>query len=375
MRWDEKFAENLILWTFFIFYLPQKSGICYTVTRIREYKNSKNGMRADMAEDIKQRIVNKRKCAYAMKRFNIKIFVVAIVILCAWCGFLLAKVHVLEQTMQTTSLQLEEMKELLVEQQSILGELAGGTNPSEGAEADGNMSGTGGEEITSESPEDNGSGETEAADGVEAAHKVYLTFDDGPSIYTEEILDILDQYDVKATFFVVGKETRTAEELLKEIVDRGHSLGAHSYSHDYSKIYESVDSFAEDFMKLQDYLYDVTGVRTTLYRFPGGSSNTVSDIDMQQFADYLKEQGVTFYDWNISSGDGGSIQLPVENLVENCTKDIKNWKTSIVLLHDSGDKRTTVDALPTIIENILAVEDTVILPITEETRPVQHMNQ
>ena len=174
---------------------------------------------------------------------------------------------------------------------------------------------------------------------------------------------------------MVGKESEAAEELLNEIVARGHSLGMHSYSHDYSSIYESVDVFAEDFKKLQDYLYDVTAVKSTLYRFPGGSSNTVSDVDMQQFADYLQEQGVTFYDWNISSGDGDSVQLPVEDLVANCTKDIEQWKTSIILLHDSGDKRTTVDALPSIIENILAVEDAVILPITEETRPVQHINQ
>ena len=116
-------------------------------------------------------------------------------------------------------------------------------------------------------------------------------------------------------------------------------------------------------------------MKSTLYRFPGGSSNTVSDLDMKELADYLEEQGVTFYDWNISSGDGSSVQLPVETLVDNCTKNIENWNTSIILLHDSGDKRTTVDALPTIIENILAMEDTVILPITEETKPVQHINQ
>lgn len=328
-------------------------------------------MRDETADDIKQRIVNKRKCAYAMKRFNIKIFVVAIVILCVWCGFLWVQLQGLEQEMQSVSGQLEEIKTLLTEAQGIQENVAGDRNLDELSPL-GEENGT---EAVSEVRDEEALPNNSESKEPEAAHKVYLTFDDGPSIYTTEIMDILEQYNVKATFFVVGKESDAAKEFLKEIVDRGHSVGIHSYSHNYSRIYESVDSFAEDFTKLRDYVYDVTGVKSNLYRFPGGSSNTVSDVDVQLLVDYLNEQGVTFYDWNISSGDGGSVELPVENLVENCTKDISKWNTSIILLHDSGDKRTTVDALPEIIENILAVEDTVILPITEETKPVQHINQ
>jgi len=337
-----------------------------------------------MSKDIKERIANKRKCAYAMKRFNIRIFIVAIVILCAWCGFLLAKVCVLEQMLQQTN-------ELLAEQQSILQEIADEVNAQDRepvaedhAEAVVSMQtetnpaeneALGSQDADSNTQDgENGMAEDEIA-MVETGRRVHLTFDDGPSIYTREILDILDQYNVKATFFVVGKEDEAAAELLCEIVDRGHSLGMHSYSHSYSELYASVNAFAEDFTKLQEYLYDVTGVKSNLYRFPGGSSNTVSSVDMKQFADYLEEQGVTFYDWNISSGDGSSIPLPVETLVQNCTQNIKQWKNAIVLMHDSGDKRTTVDALPTIIENILAMEDTVIVPITEETTPVQHISQ
>lgn len=328
-------------------------------------------MRDETADDIKQRIVNKRKCAYAMKRFNIKIFVVAIVILCVWCGFLWTQLQGLEQNLQSVSAQLEELKGLLTEQQGIQQDVGADRNLDEiSPSSEGNST-----ETVSEVQDAGNFPDVSENKEPEAAHKVYLTFDDGPSIYTTEIMDILEQYNVKATFFVVGKESDAAKEFLKEIVDRGHSVGIHSYSHNYSKIYESVDSFAEDFTKLREYVYDVTGVKSNLYRFPGGSSNTVSDVDVQLLVDYLNEQGVTFYDWNISSGDGGSIELPVEKLVENCTKDIAKWNTSIILLHDSGDKRTTVDALPTIIETILAVEDTVILPITEETKPVQHINQ
>ncbi len=209
---------------------------------------------------------------------------------------------------------------------------------------------------------------------TEPAHKVYLTFDDGPSVYTNEILDILDEYGVKATFFVVGKEDEASKEAIGRIVEDGHTLGMHSYSHKYSEIYQSVDAFAADFSKLQDYLYDLTGVRSVYYRFPGGSSNTVSPLNMQNFVDYLDEQGVTFYDWNIASGDGGSRLLNTDTLLHNSTDAIDRWHTAIILMHDSAEKPTTVDALPEILEKILAMEDTVILPITEETVPVQHIH-
>ena len=213
---------------------------------------------------------------------------------------------------------------------------------------------------------------TDAHSGQEQIHKVYLTFDDGPSIYTNDILDILDRYQVKATFFVVGREGTDAEEALQRIVEDGHTLGMHSYSHKYKELYESMDSFTRDFEQIRDYVYQATGVESVYYRFPGGSSNTVSEIDMHEFIDYLESQGVEYYDWNVSSGDGGSMKLTTDTLLENCTKDIDTRDTSIVLLHDSAEKPTTVEALPEIIENILARPDTVILPITENTKPVHH---
>ena len=213
---------------------------------------------------------------------------------------------------------------------------------------------------------------TDAHSGQEQIHKVYLTFDDGPSIYTNDILDILDRYQVKATFFVVGREGTDAEEALQRIVEDGHTLGMHSYSHKYKELYESMDSFTRDFEQIRDYVYQATGVESVYYRFPGGSSNTVSEIDMHEFIDYLDSQGVEYYDWNVSSGDGGSMKLTTDTLLENCTKDIDTRDTSIILLHDSAEKPTTVEALPEIIENILARPDTVILPITENTKPVHH---
>lgn len=214
-----------------------------------------------------------------------------------------------------------------------------------------------------------------AGSEVIVIHKVYLTFDDGPSANTKEILDILDHYGVKATFFVVGKEGDWAEEALAEIVARGHSLGMHSYTHQYTNIYKSVEAFAEDFVKLREYLENVTGVTSDIYRFPGGSSNTISDLDMREFAEYLDSWNVRFFDWNVSSGDGDSRLLTVNELVKNSLEGIETREISIILMHDAVSKPTTVDALPEIIEGILAMENTVILPITEDTELVQHIQR
>ena len=205
--------------------------------------------------------------------------------------------------------------------------------------------------------------------------KVYLTFDDGPSVYTTEILDILDDYNVKATFFVLGKDDPESIELMQDIYERGHTIGMHSYSHKYNEIYASVDAFAEDYEKLYTFLQDKVGVDSFCYRFPGGSSNTISKIDMTEFAAYLEEQGVKFHDWNISSGDGAPVAPTVEQIKKNILTDLEKYNTAVVLMHDSAEKRSTVDALPEILEAILELEDTAIFPITEETVPVQHIQR
>lgn len=208
---------------------------------------------------------------------------------------------------------------------------------------------------------------------MQAKHKVYLTFDDGPSANTEAILDILDEYQIKATFFVLGKEDETSKERLRMIYERGHTIGMHSYSHVYSEIYGSLEGFKADFWKSKQYLLDTLGADCRFYRFPGGSSNTASNINIQECIDFLKEQGVEYYDWNIVSGDGSSRKLPKEEIVKNCTESIENYGTSIILLHDASSKTETVEALPEIIETILAMEDTVILPLSEDTKPVHHV--
>lgn len=212
------------------------------------------------------------------------------------------------------------------------------------------------------------------AETGEEERKVYLTFDDGPSGNTGEILDILAEYDVKATFFVVGKEEERYQPLYKRIVEEGHTLAMHSYSHKYNEIYQSKESFVEDLTKLQEFLYDTTGVWCRYCRFPGGSSNTVSKVDMHELIAYLEEQDMSYYDWNVSSGDASSAYISADAIVRNSTAKLQNFKEAIILLHDASDKDTTVEALPRLIEKIQAMEDTKILPITDDTEEIHHIS-
>ena len=201
---------------------------------------------------------------------------------------------------------------------------------------------------------------------------VYLTFDDGPSENTPEILEILKNHNVKATFFVTGKESDEAKEWYRQIVADGHTLAMHSYSHKYSTIYESVDSFSADFTKLRDMLEDITGVNCRFYRFPGGSSNQVSNTDMNEFIDYLGEQGMTYYDWNVVCGDATSQIYTADELVQNVMTDVVKYKYSVVLMHDAAEKDSTVEALEKILQKLEKM-DAQILPITEDA-PVIHHN-
>ncbi len=204
--------------------------------------------------------------------------------------------------------------------------------------------------------------------------KVYLTFDDGPSSNTSRILDILADYNVKATFFVVGKEEEEYQALYKRIVEEGHTLAMHSYSHRYNEIYQSVESYSADLSKLQEFLYDITGVWCRYCRFPGGSSNTVSQVDMHELNMYLDEQDISYFDWNVSSGDASSAYISPENIIRNCTAELQAYDEAIILMHDAYEKKSTVEALPGLIEAIQAMEGTKIVPITDDTEPIHHIS-
>ena len=249
--------------------------------------------------------------------------------------------------------------------------LQGNTAAIEDSSADGT-----GQERTAESE-----GETREEDAEELSgeqlypdyRKVYLTFDDGPSSNTEAILEILDRYGVKATFFVVGKTDEHSQEMYRRIIESGHTLGMHSYSHRYGEIYASTEAFTEDLEKIRGYLYEMTGQTSCFYRFPGGSSNALSSTDVQELIDVLDERGILYFDWNVVNGDAGSVKLSAAQLADNVTNNMERYRTAIVLMHDAAGKPATVEALPTIIERILQMDQTVILPITEDTARIQQV--
>lgn len=203
-------------------------------------------------------------------------------------------------------------------------------------------------------------------------HKVYLTFDNVPSEHTSEILDVLEEYNVKATFFVNGNQDEEMLSVYQRIVDEGHTLGMNSYSNQYSVIYQSEDAFEQDYMTLKNFLKQTTGVDSLYYRFPGGSSNLISNVPMDYFIHYLNTQGIIYYDWNVSAGDGASTAYTSEEIVENVTDDVVKYKTSVVLLHDGTDKSATVEALGPLIEALEGM-GAQILPIDEDTQVIQYV--
>ncbi len=202
----------------------------------------------------------------------------------------------------------------------------------------------------------------------------YLTFDDGPSSNTMRILDILDKYGVKATFFVIGKSGRDKE--YKAIVDRGHTIALHTYSHEYSKVYASEKAFFKEIEKISDKVYNLTGVRSNIIRFPGGSSNTVYKKYCRGLMAKLKKsvpaKGYFYHDWNVSSGDANGNNIAKNKLINNVKGGCKNKTVVNILMHDTGSaKNTTVSALPAIIEYLLA-QGYDIQPITEDSTLIQH---
>lgn len=197
---------------------------------------------------------------------------------------------------------------------------------------------------------------------------VYLTFDDGPSARTAEILDILKQENIKATFFIIGREGVREKDLMKRIVEEGHTIGIHTYSHVYSSIYQSVESFLDDFHQTYDLIYEVTGVKPEIFRFPGGSINKYSAQYYEEIIAEMTRRGFTYYDWNSSSGD--AIAHATQGSVYNSTVQSSAGKDRIILLmHDSIGKSCTVSALPKIIEYYKA-EGFQFERITNDVTPV-----
>ena len=164
---------------------------------------------------------------------------------------------------------------------------------------------------------------------------MYLTFDDGPSAEcTDMVLNILREKNVKATFFLIGEYVEKYPEVAKRIVEEGHAIGIHCYVHDYDVIYESVDSYLEDFRKAYDVIYEVTGVETRLFRFPGGSVNAYNKSVCNDIVEEMTKQGYIYYDWNASIGDAAAKGAEPSQLIENARETAMERKKVVLLAHD-----------------------------------------
>lgn len=180
----------------------------------------------------------------------------------------------------------------------------------------------------------------------------YLTFDDGPSENTVKILDILKQYDAKATFFVIGNSIcEKNRPILERIIEEGHAIGLHANNHVYEKFYASETSYLEDYEALYKTLKEEYGVETALFRFPGGSACKYLYGKGCEYVSKMQERGFSCFDWNVTGED--SVGTPtVYSIQKNVFDRLFCYNTPIVLLHDSHIADTTVDALPGIMETV-----------------------
>lgn len=198
---------------------------------------------------------------------------------------------------------------------------------------------------------------------------IYLTFDDGPSIYTEKLLNILDDYGVKVTFFVTTQFSNYSY-LIKKEYENGHSIGLHTASHNFKYIYSSVDAYFNDINKVSDVVFKETNTYSKLVRFAGGSSNTVSNFNkgiMTKLVKELSDKGYKYFDWNVDSNDTSTTNT--DTIINNVINGIKNKQVSVVLQHDI--KPASIEATRQIIEYGLSNGYT-FLPLNQNSPGAHH---
>ncbi len=209
-------------------------------------------------------------------------------------------------------------------------------------------------------PDSNNSGDTSrpgAGTNPNANGSVaYLTFDDGPSQNTLKILDILEKYGISATFFVTGNNHSGQSDIYQRILAEGHVLGNHTYTHNFHKIYQSPDTFMEDFLRLEQHIQNQTEITMDIMRFPGGSSSAMAqevseyNIIVEDLITKIENRGYDYFDWNVSTGDG-SGDLSSKEIIDNALEGARRVEGDLVVLfHDSKNRHTTVEALPAVIE-------------------------
>ena len=213
--------------------------------------------------------------------------------------------------------------------------------------------------------------EKQLTETAPAGKTVWLTFDDGPSAQTEKILDVLKEKNVPATFFVIGSTTERGKALYKRIVEEGHSLGIHSYSHRYNEIYQSADAYIKDFQRLSKHLKECAGVEPNIFRFPGGSNNRHADAAvLEEIKQRMKKDGKVWFDWNARAKDGHAQATPADQMVQNVLKSAGDCEQILILLHDDALRTTAADCVSQLIDHYQA-EGFTFAALTPETVPVQ----
>lgn len=186
---------------------------------------------------------------------------------------------------------------------------------------------------------------------------VYLTFDDGPSALTYQIMDILEKYHAKATFFLIGNNiTESRKALLQRMARDGCTIGIHTESHDYKKIYASVDDFLTDYNEVYNKIYKATGTYPDIFRFPGGSINSYNKGYYQPLIAEMLRRGFVYFDWNISSEDATGKKYTSEELCNHVVSKVDAFQKTVpvVLFHDAANKKTTVQAVEMVLEKLSA---------------------
>lgn len=209
---------------------------------------------------------------------------------------------------------------------------------------------------------------------TEQGKMAYLTFDDGPSPNTIEILDVLKEKGVKATFFVTSQDIDNfdSKQVLKRIVDEGHSIGIHTYSHKFREIYASVKNYLDDFYKIRQEIIATTGVEPKIFRYPGGScENAYSSASMQkQIRIEMRRRGYIYYDWNVLAGDDKAYATAADTIVNNIVKGAKDKDRVIILCHDDMLRKTAAAAVGPMIDRLSEMGFS-FDKITETVEPIQ----
>lgn len=187
----------------------------------------------------------------------------------------------------------------------------------------------------------------------EEGKRVFLTFDDGPSeTVTPKILEILDKYDIKATFFVLGCNVKSHPEIVKQAYETGHYIANHGYSHKYSKIYKSADTVLQEYNKTESAIRDAIGDSTYsshLFRFPGGSKGGPYEDIKSKARKKLNEDGIAYLDWSALTYDAEGADTK-EEIMSNLKETMNGWNNVVILMHDAPDKEITYKTLEDVIK-------------------------